>query len=248
MGLRIDQLHERLLESARRAGFQTDFYGKVGEWSLPVFTREPEAPVARVYLSTGVHGDEPAGPLAVLQMLRDRAFAPEISWTLYPLINPLGLAAGTRENADGHDLNRDYGPTARCVEVQAHMAHIGDARWDLALCLHEDYEGQGSYLYELLPESAPWRAAPILQAMAAHTGVDPRDEIDEMPAANGRMMPSRDDHEDWTEELPEAVWLWRHHAPWCYTLETPSEQPITARIAAQIAGVQATVKTWQDPD
>ena len=66
-------------------------------------------------------------------------FDPDTRWTLCPAINPTGLAAGTRDNASGIDLNRDY-LQRQSPEVQAH------ARWlecrdapNLFLSLHEDW-------------------------------------------------------------------------------------------------------------
>lgn len=64
----------------------------------------------------GVHGDEPSG-VAVVQSLAERLSAsPEegpdgLRLALMPLANPDGLAAGTRVNASGVDLNRNF-PTS----------------------------------------------------------------------------------------------------------------------------------------
>ncbi len=40
---------------------------------------------ARVYLSTGIHGDEPAGPLAALQLLQEDIWPAEVAVWLLPL-------------------------------------------------------------------------------------------------------------------------------------------------------------------
>ena len=62
----------------------------------------------RIYISSGMHGDEPAGPLAVLDLLESEQLCHEIDWTLFPILNPAGLARNQRENLEGVDLNRDY--------------------------------------------------------------------------------------------------------------------------------------------
>src|SRR5271156_5826738 len=64
--------------------------------------------VARVYLSAGIHGDEISGPLALLKMLRRPDFFAAFEVTIFPMLNPDGLARNVRGNADGIDLNRDY--------------------------------------------------------------------------------------------------------------------------------------------
>jgi protein MpaA len=63
---------------------------------------------APVTLVVGViHGSEPAG-LAVIRRLRTMALPPHVHLWLVPTVNPDGLAAGTRQNAHGVDLNRNW--------------------------------------------------------------------------------------------------------------------------------------------
>jgi protein MpaA len=57
-----------------------------------------------------IHGTEPAG-LAVIAQLRRLPLPPHVHLWLVPTVNPDGLAAGTRQNAHGVDLNRNW-PTA----------------------------------------------------------------------------------------------------------------------------------------
>src|SRR5438046_2824444 len=46
----------------------------------------------RLYLSTGIHGDEPAGPLAVRQLLQENQWPPALQIWLCPCLNPAGLS------------------------------------------------------------------------------------------------------------------------------------------------------------
>jgi murein peptide amidase A len=54
-----------------------------------------------------IHGSEPAG-LAVIARLRRMPLPPHVHLWLVPAANPDGLAAGTRQNAHGVDLNRNW--------------------------------------------------------------------------------------------------------------------------------------------
>jgi murein peptide amidase A len=54
-----------------------------------------------------IHGSEPAG-LAVIAQLRRLPLPPHVHLWLVPAANPDGLAAGTRQNAHGVDLNRNW--------------------------------------------------------------------------------------------------------------------------------------------
>jgi protein MpaA len=68
-------------------------------------------PAAPVTLVVGViHGNEPAG-LTVVSRLRNMPLPAGVHLWLVPTVNPDGLAAGTRQNAHGVDLNRNW-PTA----------------------------------------------------------------------------------------------------------------------------------------
>ena len=63
---------------------------------------------APVTLVVGViHGSEPAG-LAVIRRLRTMPLPNGVHLWLIPTANPDGLAAGTRQNAHGVDLNRNW--------------------------------------------------------------------------------------------------------------------------------------------
>ena len=55
----------------------------------------------RLYLSAGIHGDEISGPLALLEMIRQPGFFAEFDVTMFPILNPNGLASGVRTNRDG---------------------------------------------------------------------------------------------------------------------------------------------------
>lgn len=53
----------------------------------------PGAP--RLLVTAGVHGDEPAGTLAILDFMEKNLTIPEVSWTILPYLNPYGLVHGT---------------------------------------------------------------------------------------------------------------------------------------------------------
>jgi hypothetical protein len=69
---------------------------------------------AIVWLAANVHGNEPSGTDADLQVLSELAHASSCALLdrlvvgILPVQNPDGRAAGTRTNANGFDLNRDW--------------------------------------------------------------------------------------------------------------------------------------------
>lgn len=227
------QWTENLAGEARRAGWNVHEAGLLElRWNS-----DPSAPVC--HLSAGIHGDEPAGPLAIEQLIQK----PEIfsGWQVicYPAINLHGLERGRREGAEGVDLNRDY----QARSSQAVRLHVDRLQhWPaihLALCLHEDWETRGVYLYYLHHGQSAAPARQVLAAMNVHLPVETAPEIDGRPADQGLIAAHIEDRSinDW----PEAVYLARNHKALCYTFETPSSRPLELRVRAQIAGILAAL-------
>ncbi len=224
-------LAERVSAAAQAGGFHVSRFGVVRGYPLLALTKPaPTDGRPSIYLSAGIHGDEPASPLALLRMLEAGTFDERASWYLCPLLNPTGLAAGTRANAEGVDLNRDYRHAAT-VEVAAHLAWLRQQpAFALALCLHEDWEAKGFYLYELNPEKRPSLAEPMIAAAAEVGPIDPSEVIDGRPATGGIIRPP--DDPAGRELWPEAIYLRAHHTALGYTLESASALPLEKRVAA----------------
>jgi len=196
----------------------------------------------RIYLSAGIHGDEPAGPLAIMKILGASWLAEtDADWTLCPALNPHGLRAGIRENADGIDLNRDY-QRRQSPEVAAHAAWLIDRHApELFLSLHEDWETRGFYFYEInLGLDQPARAEAILAAASRILPIETTPVIDgHRVRACGWIHHAAE--ADLPDEWPEAIFLAKNGCPLSFTFETPSQLPLEDRIAAHIAAVRTVV-------
>ncbi len=235
----VPALAERLAAAGRAQGFRIEVFGEIEGCPLLALTKRTPGARPRVYVSAGLHGDEPAPPLAVLHQLERGFFDRRATWFICPLLNPAGLARGLRENAAGLDLNRDY-KDLRSAEVQAHTRWLQrQPNLDLTLCLHEDWESTGFYLYELNPAQRPSLAQPIVDAVQKVCPIDPSPVIDDREARGGIIRPVGDPllREKW----PEAIYLRAHHSTLGYTLETPSAFPLNQRIAAHSAALEAAL-------
>ena len=74
---------------------------------IPVMEAGDPSAKTKVVVVCCIHGDEDAG-LAVVQELEQMYLPPDVDLWLVENVNPDGVAAGTRVNARGVDLNRNF--------------------------------------------------------------------------------------------------------------------------------------------
>jgi predicted deacylase len=227
--------------AGRRQGFDLERYGEAGGCPLLALTKRTPGPRPRIYLSAGIHGDEPAPPLALLEMLEAGVFDRRAVWFVCPLLNPTGFQRSTRENAGGLDLNRDY-RDSQSEEIRAHVRWLRrQPNFDLTLTVHEDWEAKGYYLYEQNPFDRPSLAAAMLAAAATVGPIDPSPLIDGREAVAGIIRPAGDDlllREKW----PESIYLRAQHTTLAYTVESASALPLPVRIAAHRAALETALR------
>ncbi|MEM0965601.1 MAG: DUF2817 domain-containing protein [Verrucomicrobiota bacterium] len=225
-----DYLHqiERL---AQKCGFESSIFAEIKGFRLPVLSRDLSREKI-LYVSSGVHGDEPAGPLAIEEVLSDDGFNREVGWVIFPVINPTGLSQATRETDDGIDLNRDY-LLLESEEARAHRHFLSASGWHFwaALGLHEDWEASAGYIYEHNTENRPNPRNHLLEGLSSSVGIESGDTIDGWETyCPGVIHPSSDPQ--LREYWPEQVYLMNHHTAMSYTIETPSSQKLENRVRA----------------
>ncbi len=234
----------REVESAAPAhGWTSEIFHEIDGFKLTSLHRKAGASSkdqeVRIYISTGIHGDEPAGPLAALKLIRENHWPDNVEIILLPCLNPVGFTLNRRENGGGIDLNRDY-RNSKSAEIRAHFAWLErQPKFDLYLCLHEDWESNGFYLYEQNPDNKISFAEKMIEAVKKVCPIDLSEIIEDRPAQNGIIRPNLNpqDRPDW----PEAFYLISHKARQGYTLEAPSDFPLATRVNALVAAVNAAI-------
>jgi predicted deacylase len=237
----IQQVLRDCVAAARAHGWAIEEIPAAPDLTLLALSRRasggqapPSAPC--VYLSTGIHGDEPAGPLAVRQLLQENAWSPALDLWICPCLNPTGFPLNRRENVKAIDLNRQY-LHLEAAETRAHVAWLSaQPSFDVTFCLHEDWEAHGFYLYELNPDNRPSLAEPMMRRVAEVCPIDPSPMIEGRPAENGIIRPSADPRS--RPQWPEAFYLLTHKTRLSYTLEAPSDFRLTTRVAALVTAVR----------
>jgi hypothetical protein len=259
VGIEIDAVLNDCMAAAHARGWRSEEIPAPPKPSLLVLTRpkldgrhqsppadtplssglRPGERAPRIYISTGIHGDEPAGPLAARKLLEQDNWPAEVSLWLCPCLNPTGFASNRRENDEGTDLNRQY-LRPQAAETIAHIGWLQrQPVFDLCLCLHEDWESHGFYLYELNPDSQPSLAESIIQRVAEVCPIDHSDVIEGRPARHGVIRPSVDPRS--RPQWPESFFLLTHKTRLSYTLEAPSDFPLAVRVDALVTAVQTAV-------
>ena len=230
--------------AAEDAGFSETVLAETTAGPVTAWKRSAAGPAA--YLSAGIHGDEPAGPLALLELMREGFFAEKTDWAICPALNPTGLEKGHRENAGGVDLNRDY-LLRSTMEVAAHAAWLESMDSPgLFLSLHEDWEAGGFYFYEInLGADEPCRAEELIEAVRPWFPPDPGHEIDgHSPRGPGWIY--HEAEADIPHGWPEAIFIAKHGCPLSFTLETPSHAALASRVAAHCAAVRTACRRLTD--
>jgi hypothetical protein len=238
-------LATRLEAAGEKAGFRTEAFGEAGGFPLLAMTRRTPGPRPRIYLSAGIHGDEAATTLALLSLLEAGELDARATWFLCPMLNPVGMSRGLRENASGLDLNRDY-RHLESGEIRAHVRWLErQPNFDLAICVHEDWESLGFYLYELNPDGRPSLAGPMIEAAGTVCAIDMSPVIEGREARGGIIRPSANPLE--RPKWPESIYLQAHHTRLSYTIETPSSLPIEDRVRAHAAALRAALARVAGP-
>lgn len=207
--------------------------------STAAYRRTSRFPHRRVYLSTGIHGDEPAGPLAILELLKENRWSDDVEIWICPCLNLSGFVYNRRENEKGVDLNRDY-RKLETEEVRTHVSWLKrKPNFDVTMCLHEDHAARGFYVYESNLDDLPSLARKIVCRVAEVCPINRSAEINGWLADNGvvRTLGNFYEKAEWTE----GIFLLAHKTRLSYTLETPSQLPLATRAAAFAKAVRAVL-------
>lgn len=227
-------LHVRELTSEGR---KTLLGIELGDPSLPA-----------IAIAAGVHGDEPAGPWALLELVESDALDGRLCYRILPCMNPTGFDARTRESERGADVNRSFGGNGGTREARAALAFLRRQSLLLSIDLHEDCDATGFYCYEYGGGEVGRRVIAALEAKQF--------AIDPLEVTFGLAGPLDDAHciREWGRIVADAareagllgglsysLALARRGARHALTFETPSTAPPAVRQAMHCTAVRAAI-------
>jgi murein peptide amidase A len=233
-------LMARWRELAKRVGMRVNELCRVEGYRV-IWLETPAARAGErsVYLSAGVHGDEPGATSGLLKWAEaHEAVLKAGAFLIFPCLNPVGLVANTRVDGRGLDLNRRFHVEDDPM-CGAWRKVMQGRRVKVGVCLHEDYDAQGMYVYELSWLPKGWSGEVLRRIATRRLPVEGRRRI-EGRAAEGGVIQRRRIPEG-LPGMPEAIALYDMGCGVSLTFETPSEFALDDRVKAQAAFLKVVV-------
>lgn len=242
----VKSFQEQFADLASSLGFRREIVTRLEEDEIRVWTREAKGPrIGTIYLSAGMHGDESCTPFAAMEFLKGVVLREDCDWIVAPLLNPVGLRAGTRENGEGIDLNRDFlrreSQEVRSLITWWESRTLNTKQPFLHLSLHEDWEADGFYLYEIHTDGRSPVGRGIMDDLEREFPVQKEGPVDgHILSGPGLILhrPEPDEPEGW----PEAIWLAKTYLVHSLTFEAPGTRDIEIRRTGLVAALAATMQ------
>jgi murein peptide amidase A len=232
-------LIKRWLSLARKARLSASVYCTVEDFELHCLTSPALKDSSGIYLSAGIHGDEPASCEGLYQWAE--LYQPvlrELPVMIFPCLNPWGLVHNRRTDSENRDLNRCY-HLETLPRISAQKELLRDRKFRLAICLHEDYDAQGAYLYEIRKRLTTF-GGELLAAAGFYVPIDERVTIEGRRADQGWI--ARKINLKKFPVIAEALYLAANHSERTITTETPSEYGLCERVQAHVAMIQRAIE------
>jgi protein MpaA len=236
------QLIRRWRAVARASGMPLRFLASAGAYKTWYLKSKSLGATGGLYISAGIHGDEPGGVEALITWAeKNSRILSKLPCMLFPCLNPWGLVNNRRFNEDGFDLNRSFHRNDVPV-INAVKSLVKPHQFDVSLMLHEDYDGQGIYLYET-ERTQPFWAESLIKVARGFIPADQRTSIDGRKTTKPGIVRRKIKMKVFVEiGFPEAIHLHLYHSGRTFTIETPSEFALGQRVAAHMAIIGECVK------
>jgi hypothetical protein len=219
------------------------FDGKEYEF-LKIVSRPSPSPYAvqvPICLVAGVHGDEPDGILAALELARRFARSPLLvsnyALTIYPCVNPVGYERLTRENGNGKDLNREFFRSSQEEEVAVMERELRAHEFTGFISGHSDYESFGIYAYATGAVLSERLAKPALFQASGIIPINTDTIIDGHPAQNGII----------NEKFPGSLGPLYEDAsePFNINIDNPNLFTLSKRVEAQATAFETVLHEYR---
>jgi protein MpaA len=211
---------------------------------LPRFVfRGPETgdPPIKVGLFAGIHGDEPAGILALIDLLQELELDPSLLrayqlW-IYPVCNPTGYEDGTRHSRSELDLNRQFWRGSEAPEIALLESELRSRQLHGIISLHSDDTSEGLYGFVRGATLTEQLMKPALAAAEKALPRNQREQIDGFHAVEGII---RAGYGGVLSAPPEAT-----PAPFEIVLETPASAPLNLQRRSFVLAIKEILREYR---
>jgi hypothetical protein len=215
-----------------------------GTYTLPrylfVGPKGGDTPI-RIGIFAGIHGDEPEGVRAAVQLLKLLEAKPDLAagyyLSVYPVCNPTGYEDGTRHSRRGKDLNREFWGNSNEPEVRLLQAELVSHSFNGIIALHTDDTSAGFYGIVRGATLTQHLIEPALRAAEKFLPRDQRSVIDGFQARNGVIQ----DAYDGVLSAPPKV----RPRPFEIILETPSQPPAFLKECAFVVALKTILDEYR---
>lgn len=119
---------------------------------VPIYASVLGRGLTSVLITAGVHGEEQAAAFGLLKFIQKdiTKYLDLYTFTIIPVINPIGFTKKTRRGSGNKDLNRYFGKDINFPENQIVLAYVTGKKFEHHFDLHEDIDVRhnGAYMYE----------------------------------------------------------------------------------------------------
>ena len=156
----IDYYYSRMMDS----GLKTEELGKIEDMPIFLVQNDHEKGQPNVLIMGGVHGEEPAGPWGILNvMMKLKLMKIHVNVSFIPIMNPYGFIHGIRFNKQLKSINSGYFRTKSGKPELTEEGKIFNKNFvrlsELArngfLSCHEDVEEKHFFIYEVIHDVKP---------------------------------------------------------------------------------------------
>ena len=196
----------------------------------------------KVGIFAGIHGDEPAGTLGLIDFVReldaDPEFGKEFQLFIYPLCNPSGYIDGQRHSRSGLDLNRHFWTDSQEPEIQLIEREIRRQSFNGIISLHSDDTSDGMYGFVRGHTLTRHLMEPALAAAEAALPRNKRALIDGFHAVEGII------HAGYGGILSAPPGAWPE--PFEIVIETPQHAPMDLQRQAFVLALRSILTEYRE--
>lgn len=192
----------------------------------------------KVLITSGIHGDELAGPFAIYTFIKRHKAELPVNITFMPLLNKHGLRHNEREDRLGRDLNRGFNKKLDNNHIDPLKEYINIHDPDLVVNLHEDKTHDGCYIYVAYEEMRD-DALEILESMSRYTKVYTGEKVFGDDCEAGVILQSKAQKRPKNQNSFE-YFCYLKNIPYM-TIETPGKEDLKNRCAAMVRALETII-------